>query len=198
VIGSPVVRLGSVASTNDAAARLAADGASEGTAVVAAEQFAGRGRQGRPWHAPAGESICCSVILRPARPVREWPDLSWVLAAGVAAFAREAGAAGAAVKYPNDVVAGGRKLAGVLLESRTGCGGQAALICGIGINVNAGAADFPAELQASATSLRMLVGSRLDTEALLAPLFTQLERWYGLWGREGAAGAAVLLEAEAR
>lgn len=195
MIGSRVVRLDAVASTNDVAARLAAEGAAEGTAVIAAEQFAGRGRQGRPWHAPAGDSICCSVILRPARPVREWPDLSWVLAAAVAAFAREAGAAAAVVKYPNDVLAGGRKLAGLLLESRSGCEGQSALICGIGINVNTEANGFPGELRSSATSLRMLAGRRLEAEALLTPLFAQLDLWYGLWGREGAAAALGRLEA---
>lgn len=195
MIGSRVVRLDSVASTNDVAARLAADGAPEGTAVVAAEQFAGRGRQGRPWHAPAGQCICCSVILRPTRPVREWPDLSWVLAAAVAAFARGAGVADAALKHPNDVVVGGRKLAGLLLESRTGCGGQSALICGLGVNVNADADAFPVELRSSATSLRMLLGGRQDPDALLVPLFAELDRWYGLWEREGAAGAARALEA---
>ena len=195
MIGSRVIRLDSVASTNDVAARLAAEGAAEGTAVVAAEQFAGRGRQGRPWHAPAGDGICCSVILRPARPVREWPDLSWVLAAAVAAFARESGVSGAAVKYPNDVLVGGRKLAGLLLESRSGCEGQSALICGIGINANTDEDGFPEQLRSSATSLRMLLGRRQDPDALLAPLFAQLDVWYGLWGREGAAGALGQMEA---
>jgi BirA family biotin operon repressor/biotin-[acetyl-CoA-carboxylase] ligase len=196
VIGARVVRLDAVASTNDVAARLAADGEPEGTAVVAAEQFAGRGRQGRVWHAPAGRNICCSVILRPARPVREWPGLSWVLAAAVACVAREAGVPGAVVKYPNDVLVAGRKIAGLLLESRTGGGGQAALVAGIGINVNPSVEDFPAELRESATSLAVLAGGQLDCEALLGRLFAQLESWYGLWAREGAAGALRRAEAE--
>jgi BirA family biotin operon repressor/biotin-[acetyl-CoA-carboxylase] ligase len=196
VIGSRVIRLGAVDSTNDAAARLAAEGALEGTAVVAAEQLAGRGRQGRPWHSPVGDNIYCSVILRPPRPVREWPDLSWTLAAGVASCARACGAGGAVVKYPNDVLVEGRKLAGLLLESRTGSGGQAALVAGIGVNVNTGAEAFPAALLSSATSLAILTGQRLDCDAVLGRLFSELDAWYALWVREGAAGALRRLEAE--
>ena len=197
MIGARVIRLDTVASTNDAAAHLAADGEPEGTAIVAAVQFAGRGRHGRSWHAPAGQNICCSVILRPARPVREWPELSWALAAGVACFAREAGAPGAVVKHPNDVLVAGRKLAGLLLESRTGGGGQAALVAGIGINVNPGAEDFPPDLRDSATSLRMLSGRRQDCDGLLARLFPWLELWYALWTREGSEGALGRVEAQA-
>jgi len=189
VIGARVVRLASVASTNDTAASLAAAGEPEGTVVVADTQEAGRGRQGRPWHSPAGESIYASLILRPARPLREWPDLSWVLAAGVAGFAREAGAAAAAVKYPNDVLVAGRKLAGLLLETRTGVSDAAALIAGVGINVNSRDEDFPPGLRQTATSLYILTGRRGDCGALLGTLCAHLDYWYSLWCREGAAGA---------
>jgi BirA family biotin operon repressor/biotin-[acetyl-CoA-carboxylase] ligase len=196
VIGARVVRLGAVGSTNDEAARLAAQGAPAGTAVVAAEQRAGRGRQGRPWHSPAGANLYCSIVLRPRRPLGEWPDLSWVLAAAVAAWAREAGAGGATVKHPNDVLVGGRKLAGLLLESRTGGGEPGALVVGIGVNVNTGLEEFPPELRASATSLALVSGRPLEREALLGRLFAHLDAWYGLWERDGAAGALELLVAQ--
>lgn len=188
MIGGRVIRLATVESTNDEAARLAEAGEPEGTVVVADEQRRGRGRQGRPWQSPAGTGICCSVILRPERPVREWPDLSWVLAAAVASFARECGAA-AVVKFPNDVLVGGRKLAGLLLETRTGAGDAKALIAGIGLNVTTGEEQFPAEIRGIATSLALLTGRREDCATLLGPLCAQLEGWYALWSRSGSEAA---------
>jgi BirA family biotin operon repressor/biotin-[acetyl-CoA-carboxylase] ligase len=193
VIGARVVRYAEIESTNDAAARLAEQGEPEGTVVVAERQLRGRGRQGRPWHSPPGTNLYCSVILRPARPHREWPDLSWTLAAAVAETCREAGAAAVSLKYPNDVVSGGRKLAGLLLETRTGPSATGALIAGIGLNVNSRSEDLPPELRGSATSLAILTGRAHDPAALLERLLARLERWYGAWSRGGAEEARRLL-----
>jgi BirA family biotin operon repressor/biotin-[acetyl-CoA-carboxylase] ligase len=184
-----VVRLDAVDSTNDEALALAAAGAAEGTVVLARRQLRGRGRQGRCWHAPPGGGLTFSVVLWPALPRAAWPDLSWVLAAAVAEACVAAGAAGVRIKYPNDVYAGERKLAGLLLETRSGAGAPAALVAGIGVNVNTGETEFPAEVRGRAASLRMLTGRAHDPEALARELFGRLERWYGVWREEGPPGA---------
>ncbi|HEY5999981.1 MAG TPA: biotin--[acetyl-CoA-carboxylase] ligase [bacterium] len=189
------MRLAATASTNDAAAVLAAAGWPEGTVVVAGHQHGGRGRQGRPWLSPPGTGLCFSVILRPSRPLREWADLSWVIAAAVAVVARAAGAGGVGLKYPNDVVAGGRKLSGVLLETRTGAGAAAALIAGIGLNVCAAVEDFPAELRELATSLRIETGRPHQAAALLAGLCGEIDAWYASWEAGGEAAARARLAA---
>lgn len=180
-------------STNDVAASLAARGCPEGTVVVAGSQSGGRGRQGRPWHSPPGANLYCSVVLRPARPVREWADLSWVVAAAVAAAARGAGADGVALKYPNDVMVGGRKLAGVLLETRTGAAAPPALVAGVGLNANLAERDLPEALRASATSLLILSGRRHDLVALLSRLCGEIGDWYATWAEGGAPAARARL-----
>jgi BirA family biotin operon repressor/biotin-[acetyl-CoA-carboxylase] ligase len=171
------------------AAALAARGWPEGTVVVAGSQRRGRGRQGRPWHSPPGANLYCSVVLRPRSPVRDWADLSWVIAAAVATTVRAAGAGEVSLKYPNDVVVGGRKLAGVLLETRTGAPAQPALIAGVGLNVNLAEAELPGELRRAATSLRILSGRSHNLPALLSELCAQIGGWYATWA-EGGAGAA--------
>ena len=176
-------------STNDVAADIAARGCPEGTIVLAGSQRTGRGRQGRAWHSPAGANLYCSVVLRPARPVREWADLSWVIAAAVASTVRAAGADGVALKYPNDIVVDGCKLAGVLLETRTGAASDPALIAGVGFNVNLAASDIPRELRDGATSLGILTGRRHDPGELLAALCGEIDLWYATW-KEGGAPAA--------
>lgn len=183
-------------STNDVAAALAAQGAAEGTVVVAEEQRRGRGRQGRAWIAPRGACLSCSVVLRPRRERREWPDLSWVLAGAVASLAADADAGAVAIKYPNDVYTGGRKLAGLLLETRTGPGAPEALIAGIGVNVNLRAEAFPGELAGRATSLLAATGRELPVGEVLARLCPLLDRWYRLWSGEGAAAVRGLLARE--
>jgi len=140
-LGSPHLHLRSTGSTNDRARELAHAGASHGTIVTADEQTAGRGRQGRRWTAPPGTSLLMSVVLR------DPPDLL-PLAAGVA-VARACGEA-ALIKWPNDVLIGGRKVAGILAEGRPQ---QGWAVVGIGINVALRVDDLPAELRATAGTL---------------------------------------------
>ena len=189
------MRVEEAGSSNDVAAALAARGCPQGTVVVAGSQRSGRGRQGRPWHSPPGANLYCSVVLRPERPVREWADLSWVVAAAVAVAARGAGAAGAALKYPNDVVVAGRKLAGVLLETRTGTASPPALVAGVGLNANLAAPELPQELRGTATSLMILTGRRHDLGALLSRLCGELDDWYATWVAGGAEAARARLAA---
>jgi BirA family biotin operon repressor/biotin-[acetyl-CoA-carboxylase] ligase len=128
-------------STSDVARALAATGAPHGTLVTATEQRAGRGRQGRTWSAPPGRALLMSLVLR------EWPRLLPI--AGALAVADVAGPA-AAIKWPNDVLLDGRKLAGILAEARPQEGWA---VLGIGVNVAVREKDLPAELRGRAASL---------------------------------------------
>src|SRR3954469_8378083 len=150
--------------------------APEGALVTADEQTAGRGRLGRRWLAPAGTSLLCSLQLRPAIASERLPELT-----GVAARACvEAGAAptalGAELKFPNDVLVGGRKLAGVLAEAR-----EERVVLGIGVNVNVTAEELPQEVDRAATSVLVETGRELDRAELLAELLERLERRYDDW-----------------
>jgi BirA family transcriptional regulator, biotin operon repressor / biotin---[acetyl-CoA-carboxylase] ligase len=162
--GTPRLHLRRVTSTNERARELAARGAVHGTLVTAAEQSAGRGRQGRSWTAPAGRALLCSLIIRD--PPRLLP-----LAAGVAVA--EVTAADAQVKWPNDVLLAGRKVAGILVEGRPQ---ERWAVVGIGLNVALREQDLPPELRDRAGTL----GLRPDAiEATLQRLLSLLERWVG-------------------
>jgi BirA family biotin operon repressor/biotin-[acetyl-CoA-carboxylase] ligase len=146
----------------------------EGAVAATEEQTEGRGRLGREWQAPRGSSVLCSVLLRPTLPVERWPELSLVAGGAVA---EAVGAAGVepTVKHPNDVLAGGRKLAGILAEARDGV-----VVLGIGVNVLQAAEELPV----GATSLR-LEGANVARPQLLAEILERLERAYSGWITEG-------------
>ncbi len=190
-----MVRLGCVGSTNDVALALAARGAPAGTIVVAGSQRAGRGRRGRAWDSPGGGNLYCSVVLRPRRPQRDWPGLSPAVAAGVALAAAELGVRGLALKHPNDVIATGRKLAGVLLEARSGSGG-ACLVAGIGVNVARHPREVPGGLRTPATSLAAELGGAVDAAKVLGCVCAAVEESVALWEQGG--GEAVLARLGAR
>jgi BirA family biotin operon repressor/biotin-[acetyl-CoA-carboxylase] ligase len=161
-LGTPRVHLRRTDSTNERARELAMRGAPHGTLVTAGEQTAGRGRQGRTWSAPAGKALLCSLLLRD--PPRLLP-----LAAGVAVA--EVAGDGALIKWPNDVLIDGRKVAGILAEGRPQ---QHWMVLGIGLNVALRREDFPPELRELAGTLG------LDDEAIepmLGQLLAALERW---------------------
>lgn len=163
-----------VGSTNDEAAVLAGQGALEGTAVIAAVQTRGRGRRGRTWHSPDG-GLWLSVVLRPTLPPELWPLVGMAVAVGTAAAIEEVAQVQARVKWPNDVMAGERKLGGVLVEVR----GSAA-VAGLGINANVSPADLAPEVQPAATSLLALTGRPVDLAALACAVLGECERYYDL------------------
>ncbi len=142
----------SCGSTNDEAARLASAGAPDGTVVVAREQTAGRGRQGRAWHSPAGENLYLSCVLRPQLPPIRLVGLT--LAAGIAVCdAINFFGVRASLKWPNDVLASRKKLAGILTEMSSR--GQVVEHVIVGVGVDANTLEFPAELADTATSMRI-------------------------------------------
>jgi BirA family biotin operon repressor/biotin-[acetyl-CoA-carboxylase] ligase len=161
-LGSPRVHLRRIDSTNARARVLALRGAPHGTLVTATEQVAGRGRQGRSWTARPGTSLVCSWVIRE-------PPRLLSLAAG-AAVAEVCGAT-ARIKWPNDVLIDGLKVAGILVEGRPAEGWA---VLGVGINVALTPQDFPLELQGRAGSLGL---TRADVEPTLVRLGSALEHW---------------------
>lgn len=164
-----------VSSTNDEARRLAADGAPEWTVVAAGHQTAGRGRLGRRWLDVAGRSLLCSVILRP----RVGPDdVHLVTLAAAVGLLEAAGSPLLGAKWPNDIVAGERKCAGILAEADVRAGAFEHVVLGVGVNVSAGPEDLPAELGDTATSLA-IEGAPVDRDGLLAAFLGSLRRQLG-------------------
>ena len=172
-LGSPRAHFRLTDSTNARARELAGRGAPHGTIVTAAEQSAGRGRQGRTWRAPAGRALLCSIVVR--EPPRLLP-----LAAGVA-VAEHVGV-DAQIKWPNDVLLDGRKLAGILVEGRLQ---ERWAVLGIGLNVAVRAEDLAPELRDRAGTLGLEPSA---IEPTLTALLRGLESWIG-------AGADTILDA---
>jgi BirA family transcriptional regulator, biotin operon repressor / biotin---[acetyl-CoA-carboxylase] ligase len=164
-LGSPRLHLREASSTNDRARALALAGAPHGTLVTAAAQTAGRGRQGRRWSAPPGTALLMSVV------VREFPALLPVAAA--VAVARAIGD-GALIKWPNDVLVNGRKVAGILGEGRPQEGWA---VIGIGLNVAVRIEDLPADLHETAGTLGL---APRDVETVLGQVLASLERTLAL------------------
>ena len=162
-----VERVGEVTSTNDLVQARGREGEPEGLVIVAEAQTQGRGRQGRSWHSPPGESLYLSALIRPALPVTAVPPITLATAVAVCDTVNLFGAR-ASIKWPNDVLADGRKLAGILTETSTRGERLEHVVIGIGLNV--GRIELPPEL--GATSLA--AGSR---EEVLDALLAELGRW---------------------
>jgi BirA family biotin operon repressor/biotin-[acetyl-CoA-carboxylase] ligase len=181
--GPAIIRLDSVDSTQAVAFDLAAGGANDGTAVMANFQRCGRGRRGRMWQAPPGTSLLVSIVVRPTLPPPQWPSLSLAAAVALAETLAEVAGLHPRLKWPNDVMSHGRKLAGILVESRIGV--EAIIALGIGVNV--GQRQFPDELRERATSVLLESGRLVDREVLLGALLGAFARWRARLEREGFA-----------
>jgi BirA family biotin operon repressor/biotin-[acetyl-CoA-carboxylase] ligase len=179
-------------STNTVALEAAAAGEPEGLVVVADHQRAGRGRLGRAWVAPAGSALLVSVLLRPRSAS---PHLV-VTAVGCAAAAACGGVSGyePGLKWPNDLVAGDRKLGGILAEATATAGNVTALVVGLGLNLRS--VPRPPELEATATDLEHLSTTVVERDVLLGALLEELEPRYAQLEREGPS--ALLEEYRSR
>jgi BirA family biotin operon repressor/biotin-[acetyl-CoA-carboxylase] ligase len=151
-------------------------GAPEGALVSADEQTAGRGRLGRRWLAPAGTSLLCSLQLRPTIASERLPELTGVAARACAEAIAALTGLEPELKFPNDVLLGGRKVAGILAEARDG-----RVVLGIGVNVNVSAEQLPQEVDLPATSLLVATGHELERADLLVELLERLEERYDAW-----------------
>lgn len=169
----PIVRLGTVDSTQTVAFALAEQGAADGTVVVATSQRAGRGRRGRLWLDEPGASLLFSILLRPRLAPAQWPLLSLMTAVAVArALGRVAGVE-TGLKWPNDILVGERKVAGILLESRLAR--QPVVVIGVGINL--AQERFCADLQARAISVRQASGRLVEPDRLLGAVLDEVDGW---------------------
>lgn len=187
VIGREIQVFREIRSTNDLVERLAVDGVREGVVVFAEAQTQGRGRLGRRWVSPAGRGLWFSVLLRPALLPGEMTRLTILAANAVARVLPGFGGSPVEIKWPNDILVRGRKVAGILTEVQAELDRVRHAILGIGINVNLEASDFPPELRSTATSLRMESGGVVDRAALAVAVLRALDEDYRKL-REGRFG----------
>jgi BirA family transcriptional regulator, biotin operon repressor / biotin---[acetyl-CoA-carboxylase] ligase len=180
-----------IGSTNSVAMRAAAEGAPEGSVFLAEEQLAGRGRGAHAWHSARSAGIYCSVILRPAMPPSD--ALIFSLAAGLAvraAVLEIAPQLSVDLKWPNDLLLGGKKFCGILTEMNAEATRVRYLVVGVGVNVNQ--VKFPAELREIAASLRIATGSEWSRVELCAALLKSLDREYRAFVNDDGARVSIL------
>ena len=182
----PVSYFETIDSTMLEAERLSGAGCVHGTVVVADEQTAGQGRHGRRWHSEANSGLYVSIVLRPALRGDLLPVLT--LALGLAAADAIAQATGLTcdLRWPNDVMLDGRKVAGILVQLL-----DSAAVAGVGVNVNHGA--FPPEIAAEATSLRIVTNRPHSREQLLIALLSAVDRYCGVLAGEGGKDRILMM-----
>ena len=189
-----VLRFDALPSTNTEAARQAALGAPEGLCIVAREQTAGRGRRERSWASPRDAGLYLSVLLRPKFEPRRWPLITLAAALAVREALAEGCGLKSDIKWPNDLLAGGRKLCGILAETAEGARGRA-VVLGVGVNLRRGS--FPPEIGDTATSVEEQTGHAPDVEKILEALTRALARFYeALHAPDGAS--RIISEWESR
>jgi BirA family biotin operon repressor/biotin-[acetyl-CoA-carboxylase] ligase len=181
--GQPLHYFETLGSTNDEARRLAAAGAPEGTLVVAETQTAGRGRAGRPWHTPAGAGLALSLVLRPALRPAQSPRLMMLAGLAVAEAAEPLVTRPVTLKWPNDLLVGGQKAGGILVES--GLLGDWLDFAVMGIGLNVSAAPPPEGLLFPATALQDPNATPLDRVLVLRAILERVEALYPLLVGEG-------------
>lgn len=181
----PAYAFDAVGSTMDEAAALARAGSPEGTLVFAVRQSAGRGRQGRAWVSPKGGAYF-SIVLRPTRAPADIPQLSLVAGLSVAEGVRRLTRAYPSIRWPNDVLLNGKKLAGILVEAKEG-----AVIVGIGVNVAA----TPADVADIATSVADVFQPPLSPQQVAGAVWRRFSAWYDQWTHEGFAPVREALRA---
>ncbi len=177
-IGRHLVCLTETSSTNADAFRLAESGAVEGTVVVADAQCGGKGRMGRVWVSPADVNLYCSVVLRPAVKPYQAPQLTFLSAVAVARAIEMTAGLQPEIKWPNDVLIAGAKIAGLLNEMSAETDGINFVILGIGVNLNMTAAQFPDNLRTPATSLLLALGRPVSRVLFAATMLNELDRLY--------------------
>jgi len=185
VIGSKLVCLRETASTNTVAFRMAEEGSPEGTAVIADCQTGGKGRLGRTWASPPGVNLYCSVILRPPIQPMAAPQLTFLSVVALARAIERLTPLSPRIKWPNDILIDGKKVAGLLNEMSAETDKVNFVVLGIGVNLNMTSDQFPADLRHPATSLFIESGTRVRRTDFARCLFQELDEVYGQFLREG-------------
>jgi BirA family biotin operon repressor/biotin-[acetyl-CoA-carboxylase] ligase len=174
-----------IGSTNETAKRIAESGSLEGTVITAEKQTRGKGRLGRSWHSPPGKGLYFSIILHPEIDVVKMPALSQVAALSVSKVIERLTKMETLVKWPNDCLLNGKKVAGILLEASAELDKVAYVILGIGININTIKKELPSSLRSKATSLGIEAGKEFDKVGILKLLLYELEKSYNSFCKYG-------------
>jgi BirA family transcriptional regulator, biotin operon repressor / biotin---[acetyl-CoA-carboxylase] ligase len=178
----------SIGSTNDAALSLARGGAPDGTLVVAEEQTEGRGRLGRKWCSPPGLGLWFSLVVRPELEAQRAAVASLAAALGIATALRGDWGVKAQVKWPNDIVVGARKICGVLSEAEFEGTRVRFVVLGVGLNALHDAQDFPPDIRARATSVKLESSREVRRLDLLASVMRAIEARFLALGSDGFSG----------
>ncbi|MBW2058640.1 MAG: biotin--[acetyl-CoA-carboxylase] ligase [Deltaproteobacteria bacterium] len=178
IVGRELYTFDDVTSTNDLAYEAAVKGAGEGAAVIADSQTRGRGRLNRSWISPGGKNLYLSVVLRPVIPPSLVSILTYMGAVAAAEALEEDFALGVELKWPNDVLVRGRKLAGLLNEVKAEADRVDFVVLGFGVNLNMGEEDFPHDVLNNATSVMMETGRRVSRVRFARSLLKSIDSWY--------------------
>ncbi|MCW8893066.1 MAG: biotin--[acetyl-CoA-carboxylase] ligase [Deltaproteobacteria bacterium] len=187
IIGKQVVSFEEIDSTNVEIRKMAEQGAAEGTVVIADRQSAGRGRLGRRWESPSAVNLYCSILLQPQIPVHQAPQLTFLSAVAVAETLNQVCQLSATVKWPNDVLVGGAKIAGLLNEMNAETERIHFVILGVGINLNMTAEQFPDALKYPTTSAFLETGRPVDRGSFLCTFLQLLDQYYLEFQAQGFA-----------
>ncbi|HEX3595274.1 MAG TPA: biotin--[acetyl-CoA-carboxylase] ligase [Polyangiaceae bacterium] len=172
-LGTPLTAMAETGSTNDDAFTAARSGAPHGAVFVADAQRSGRGRRGSAWTSPSGENLTFSILLRPSLPAERIAAIALVAGLAVRAAAATRIREPVVIKWPNDVLSTGRKLAGILVESRLSGAEVEAVVVGVGVNVSM--RELPPDIASIATSLALLGDPAPNRETLLAEILCGFE-----------------------
>ncbi|GAF65265.1 biotin--acetyl-CoA-carboxylase ligase [Bacillus sp. TS-2] len=196
-IGHKIHSFDTLPSTQIIARELVLKGAKEGEVIITNEQTAGRGRLGRAWHTSQQKALAFSLLLKPAILPRDVPKLTLVTAVAVIRAIKELTKLPVQIKWPNDIILNGKKLAGILTEMQSEADSVHCIIVGIGLNVNQTEEDIPTELKDIATSLKMEGGQEYRRAALLAKILEEIECLYELYLSEGFLSIKAMWESHA-
>ena len=185
-IGRNIIYLDSVTSTNTFAKKETEKPFEEGTVIIADEQTAGRGRLGRQWVSTKGKGIWMSIMLKPDILPADAPKLTIAAAYAVSKAIWSCCQLDARIKWPNDIVADGKKLCGILTEMSAEADEIKSVIVGIGINANLEYEDFGPEVSSIATSIRLEKGTVVSRKALVASVLNEFEEVYEAFARGGS------------
>lgn len=178
VIGRDIRVFEQTTSTNDVIEKIARDGVREGVVVFAESQTKGRGRLGRKWVSPERKGLWFSVLLRPNLRPQETTQLTVAAATALRRAIRSETGLKLEIKWPNDILAGGKKVAGILTELSAELDKVRHVILGIGVDVNQAAHEFPAELRKTATSLKIETGGPIQRAELATAILRELDADY--------------------
>jgi len=193
-MGRKIIHRDTIESTNALAFSYGLEGAEEGTCVIAEQQTAGRGRLGRPWFSPSGKNIYMSLILRPGVSPQDVYPLTFVSSLAIYDTIRILTGQEPTLKWPNDVLMGGRKVCGTLLEISTEADRVSCVIVGIGFNINMKEDEVDEAIRQKATSLFMETKKEYERAAVCGMLLTNLEKYYLIFKDHGGREICAVWE----